>query len=842
MASAIRWRGIFLSLVLLILAMSLSGCLTRVDSEGSQEQRSDVIATLGNAPTETEGRGSELRQTFVSRRAGFNRVELWLRPVGDAAQNQAYVRVELRRNPDDPQPLAQAVFTAAQLRASDTIALSFDPQTDSAATRYELRLLSLSGETQVLGRFEDVYGEGTLALDGRYLLADAAFRLAYDYDLSAVGEDIRQIGANIWLFLPLIATLLLPGWLILEFSRIGKSVDSGEKIALSLGLSLASIPLLLTWTSLIGLRWSRSGTLAAVGFLAAIGVYRLWGKWRGGALRLNADMGQAIRRWVRSSPAISLALWAVFGITLVVRVAMARDLSTPPWVDSVHHALITRLIMENGAFPETYAPYIEVDASGYHPGYHAVQALYLWLSGQQLESGMLFFGQALNALNIFSVYLFTTSLTRNRLAGLLAALMSGLFTPMPAYYTSWGRYTQLTALSILPVALTLCLHSVRSDEGAPSPRLFIQHRWRVWLATGVSLAGLVLTHYRVAAFFACLMLAYALVELVRLLLRRDVSRGEPGRWAGYSLAAGLGVVMLGLWLSAPWLFESLKTLLLPRLSVWRPATPQPFEGVTWEYLNTAWGSYVMALAGAGALWGLLRRPAFPLALALWVGLLFFIANLGVFGLPGSGFVNAISVTISLYLPLSALAGYLVGEVFLLIKRFIPERGQALYRWALATLGLVVCILAARPLMPLLNPVTFLYRPADRLGIAWVAQNIPPEERVLVNPFAWGYGQYAGNDGGYWISASGGHVTFPPPVLYGLSNSPEYIQNINTVSQKVIDLAGDPPGLHALLQGENIRFIYIGGRGGVLSAQVLRDSPLFAPRYARDGVFVFEVLP
>ena len=831
-----------LSIALVIAAMYLSGCLTRVDTEGSQEQRNDVIATLGAAPTGGENQGFELRQTFVSRRARLNRVEVWLRPVGDENQSQGYVSLELRHDPDDPQPLAQAVFTSAQLKASDAVALNFAPQPNSGNMRYELRLRSLGGETQVLGRFEDIYGEGTANLDGAYLLADSAFRLAYDYNLYAFGEDALQILRNAWLIFPLFATLLLPGWLLLEYSQSSASFDKGEKIALSLGLSLASVPLLMTWTSWLGLGWSRAGALAGAGFLTAIGIYRLCQNWRRSERRLGINPRGAISNWLKSGPTINLGLLAVFGATLIVRVAMVRDLSAPPWVDSVHHALITRLIMENGAFPESYAPYIDIQASSYHPGYHAVQGLYLWLSGQDLGTGMLFFGQVLNALNIFAVYLFTTTLTRNRLAGLLAALASGMFTPMPAYYTSWGRYTQLAALSILPVALALFLRSVRAGKERFSPKVFIQNRWRVWLLAGISLAGLALTHYRVAAFFACLVLALALVEALRLLLRRGATRSEIGRRVGYALAAGLGVGLAGLLLSAPWSLESLKTLLLPRFSAWRPTTPQAFEGATWAYLYAAWGNYVMALAGLGWVWGVIRRRLFPLILTLWVAFLFFIANLGMYRLPGSGFVNAISVTISLYLPLAALAGYLLSEVFIFIQKIVLQGWQGLYRWTLAGLGLVACVLAARPLIPLLNPVTFLSRPADRLGIAWVAQNVPPEETVLVNPFAWGYGQYAGNDGGYWISASARRVTFPPPVLYGLSNSPEYIQEVNAVSQKVIDLADDPAALHALLQEQGIRYVYIGGRGGVLSAQALRDSPLFAPRYAREGVFVFEVLP
>ena len=68
---------------------------------------------------------------------------------------------------------------------------------------------------------------------------------------------------------------------------------------------------------------------------------------------------------------------------------------------------------------------------------------------------MLLYGQVLNALMVFPVYLFTTLLVNDRRAGVIAALIAGLITPMPAYYTSWGRYTQLGALAILPAAAAL---------------------------------------------------------------------------------------------------------------------------------------------------------------------------------------------------------------------------------------------------------------------------------------------------------------------------------------------------------------------------------------------------
>ena len=389
----------------------------------------------------------------------------------------------------------------------------------------------------------------------------------------------------------------------------------------------------------------------------------------------------------------------------------------------------------------------------------------------------------------------------------------------------------------------LLLQSVRTanQRGLSISRTFAQY-WKNILLAALAIGGLILTHYRVTAFLACLLLAYGTVRAARWLFlhRSDSLRSiwaDAGRTALILAAAGAAALVL----AAPWLVPSLQSLLLPRLSAWIPPAAEPFSSLTWPYLNTAWGNYAMVLGMLGLLVGIFMRMAFPWVLVLWVGQMILLANLSMFGLPGSGFVNSISVTISLYLPLAASSGFVLAQAVLSLEGDVPIRRRGGFRWLLAGAGLLTAVMAARQLIPLLNPVTFLFREADRPGIEWVAANIPPEETVLVSPFAWGYGQYAGNDGGYWISALSDRRTFPPPVLYGLSNSPEYIQDTNTTSQQIIDSAGDPQALHAILTGQGIRYVFIGGRGGVLSPQLLRESTFFAPRYTRDGVFIFEVL-
>ena len=811
-------------MLLLGVALFCSGCVTLTDTEASQEQRQDVIAVLES--------GQSFHQGLTSRRSGMSQINLWLRTPVDPPAPGSQVEIKLYRVRGEPQLLAKLEIPLEQLPQNEPVSLVLPPMTGSRNGNFEYRVTSDVSGLQVLGRLEDVYAGGEASVDGKFILADAAFQIAYDYGVGAVAEDFLQMLKLSWLVLPLAAILLLPGWILFGLSGKPGRLDWGERIAVYLGLSMAVIPIVMTWTSLLGLRWSRGSIAAALGFLTAAAIYRLWVTRSFNRNSLQVAAAQIRRRIgiiLHSGPSINLGLVAIFLITLFVRVAMVRDLSASPWVDSVHHALTTRLIMEGGIFPQSYAPFLDIEPSGYHPGFHSVLAAFLWLSGMDLVKGMLVFGQVLNALMVFPVYLFATLITRRRLAGLLAAMVAGLLTPMPAYYTSWGRYTQLAGLAILPAALLLVL------------LIFQPGKWKASFLAAVALAGLFLTHYRVAAFLGCLLLAWAFIAGLKLILSKAVSRQKKLSSMRSALLPFMGAFVLAAVLALPVLVPALTGLLVPKLNAWRPATRDQFSGVTWPYVNTAWGSYALVLAGLGFLWSLARRKTYGLTLLLWIAMLFLIANLGTLGLPGSGFVNAISVTISLFLPVAVLAGDMLSELIQAWRSALPWRWRPVFRWALAASALLTAILSARPMLGLLNPVTFLYRTPDRAAIVWMQENIPPGETVLVNPFAWGYGQYAGNDGGYWLSALAGLPTMPPPVLYGLSNSRETIEHINTFSQKVIEHGSDALALHALLSDEGIHYVFIGARGGVISASALRGSPLFAPRYARDGVFVFEVI-
>jgi len=352
-----------------------------------------------------------------------------------------------------------------------------------------------------------------------------------------------------------------------------------------------------------------------------------------------------------------LGLLVVFIAALAVRLIMARDLAGPAWVDSVHHSLITRLVLEHGGFPDNYTPYLDITSTRYHPGFHSVLASFQWLSGVESLMAMLVFGQVLNALSVVAVYLFTKQLTGDSLASLIAALITGFFTPMPAYYTSWGRYTQLAGMLILPAAFVL----VRAVSSAWIRR---DNPWKILLPAAIACAGLFLAHYRVAVFLACLLLADFTVRLLEKTLKvyksfrvsfrlHEIDRNLFREIVGVAVVALTSLIIL-----MPWMPSMLNTMLIP-IAVSGIKTSVPFfNDFAWTFLTSAWGKNSLYLASLGVVWGIVRKPRLVLTLALWIAMLFILANTAALGwFPGV--INNTSVEISLFMPISTLGGIFI---------------------------------------------------------------------------------------------------------------------------------------------------------------------------------------
>jgi len=281
---------------------------------------------------------------------------------------------------------------------------------------------------------------------------------------------LAVVGAGVaWLFGPagrmlVVLPLLLfgPG-LLLEHALLPSAhLPAFARPTVWLGLSLSVVALIYEWATLLGVTLTPLIlALLAVGCGLAV-IRQLWTDDRRPTIddrRVSAGAW-----WSLVGDPWSAALLAILTLTCWTRISEIRDLALPNWVDSVHHALMIRVAAERGQAPLSLRPYLPVDQLPYHWGYHVLVAAAMQLSSLDLPQAMLVTGQALNVLHALAAAGLAAYLWRRPLAGIAAALAVGLLSIFPAYYVSWGRYTQLTGLLLLPPLMIVWLELLKATR------------------------------------------------------------------------------------------------------------------------------------------------------------------------------------------------------------------------------------------------------------------------------------------------------------------------------------------------------------------------------------------
>ncbi|MFQ5593392.1 MAG: hypothetical protein ACE5HA_04520 [Anaerolineae bacterium] len=661
-------------------------------------------------------------------------------------------------------------------------------------------------------------------------------------------------------FISLSVLLLLPGYLALLVAVPAEEwrAEAGGRLApmlqvvLAVGLSVALVPLVLLFTTLVGFSLTPA-RLAGLLTLAAAGV--VWQLWR---LRWHPLAAWRARtNW----PALGLFL-GLLGVTLVVRLVQIRELVVPAWVDGVHHTMMTQLIVEQGRVPADYRPYLEIGPFIYHFGFHALAAGLAWLTGLSATRAVLVMGQVLNALVGVGVYGLTVVLlgagaegpfdgaqdrqrsggaevrrcrgarphssapplphspappllrTSAQIAGLVALGVVGVVSLMPAYYVTWGRYTQLAGLVVLPAGVMLTEWWVEGGR-----------RWALVLG-GVAVAGLGLVHYRVLVFYGAYvaaMLAYRvggrMVEAVRGWRRAEQAVGDSGGGAT-SYVVRVGVLAgLSLLLLSPWIARMVHVL------VTRGAWPglevgADYAGVPYDLLLIPGSLLLVLLSAWGLVLGLWRRQAGILILTLWLLLVVVAAAFGSPALPAS------AVVISLFLPEAVLTGYLVSQA-------LAAGAATHWRLAVAAGLLAMLVWGTAGMKSVINPATVLLTRDDMQAVEWVREHTPPDARILINSRRWQGNIYVGTDAGYWLSVLAKRDTLPPPSLYVLG-TPAQVRRINRVSQMVVAGRVDA----GRLRSAGVTHVFVGAHGGRLDPVLLLSDPEFELLYTNGQAWVF----
>jgi hypothetical protein len=461
-----------------------------------------------------------------------------------------------------------------------------------------------------------------------------------------------------------------------------------------------------------------------------------------------------------------------------------------------------------------------VEQATYHFGFQADVAFFHWLSDLDLPAAMLIIGQLLNGVMALQVFLLARWLGCSRRTGLLAALIVALISTMPAYYVSWGRYTQLAGLAILPAAVVLTTGAVESPSRS----------WHAWALALLAVGGLTLTHYRVLAFYICLMGAYWIVRAFES--KRSALRA--GALFALLFIASMLVLM-------PWLFNVINNLWARALRHSGSSTLDPTWDFSLYYVTAGFDQYILSIAGLGAAVGFWRRKRFPLVILLWLLAVFIVTNPSILNLPGEGLTNNIAMLIAWFMPLSILSAYLFDTVITSWMDALGARWQPVALGIFGGLVMVLTLVGIRRQIAVVNPVGVLFHPSDEEAMVWIEQNTPTDSLFLINATRWYPATYAGSDGGFWISPLTRRRTTVPPVLSGLGD-PDYVVAIQDLAHQAQKDAKNPEALWNLMKKVGADYVYVGARGGPLSTDTFLTSKRFQMVYANSYVSIFETVP
>jgi hypothetical protein len=631
----------------------------------------------------------------------------------------------------------------------------------------------------------------------------------------------------------LLIVLALPGfaWLGLFWDP---DQDLFERLAGAVGISLSLTALVGLATFLIPLRIT---AIALVGFylallpLAAIAVWRWLREGRSGGSPASSEI-DLIPHWnplADRGTRLRVAILLIgFLVLLGLRFYQIRDLALPAWVDSVHHVLIVEMILENGGVPDTFTPYMPVPFY-YHFGFHVVAAAYSALARIEPYLGVLQIGQVLNAAVALSAYRLGKALWSDWRRAALSALLVGFVTQMPAYYVTWGRYTLLTGMVLLPLAIAAALDLVRKG---PSPARFS--------ALCLLTSGLLLAH-----FYAAFLFAIFLFLLGCLVILKEYREGggvggtlyrllHQGNWLPLLGGALFGLGLAGTWVFRAW-YYSQRVVEVGALASSIAAVEEFYFPNYLSYLWRLLGplrNQILTLAALPGLVILIRRAG-TRAFGIWSALL------AIFTLPWGVYMTPFRpdhAAIVLFLPVSM---QLADLTFTFVEwRWEARLGRLkAIAVSIAVAGLVV--LGFWQTRTIVNPGTVLATNADKQAIEWIEGSTPHDARFFINVNHWQYGIYRGSDGGWWILPLSGRQSLLPPALYPMGDA-GYVEQINTLAAAASQAIGCSPEFWEVVESAGLTHIYLKEGQGSVRPEDLLACPRVEQVYSREGVFIYRI--
>ena len=437
-------------------------------------------------------------------------------------------------------------------------------------------------------------------------------------------------------------------------------------------------------------------------------------------------------------------LIALLTVAAVWRFYQIRNLVLPAWVDSVHHTLLVRILLEQKTIPDTWAPYLPETPFYYHFGFHlsaAAVARLFSLDGLELGRAVLLTGQLWQVVLLGGIYALAWSLWGRHEIAVIALLLACFVSQMPAYYTTWGRYTLLAGTALLAFAMAAAI----------SKRTIL---------LALSIVCCALTHY------------YALFLLILFLTTLVIVSSDHRRSTLLGGAVGLGV-------AAFWLVPAFG-LSRQEIGLTIQRTSETITPAYLWYLLGPWrGHLLLAIAVLGAIkividliHGKGVNPRITWSFVFW--------SMLVAGL-------LLPIRIGPFRPDHAAVVLFIPVVMLAAKTLtlLPNRSLT---WLSVGLLVLVGVWQTRDII---NHETVIADQNDILALEWIADNTAADTVFLIDTTPWS-GIWRGFDGGWWITPLTGRRTNPPPAVYGWGDKATSVEITNVARRTYLlpDLDGD----------------------------------------------------
>ena len=624
--------------------------------------------------------------------------------------------------------------------------------------------------------------------------------------------------------------LFLPGLAWLAFFWDPEQ-DTFERLAEALGLSVAMSAVIALIANLLGLRLTPISVVVIYGILAVPAFWALrrwwlernWG--RSNVHRHDGEISDQVDPYEENpyqvqGKLVYLILALVFLVVLVWRFYQIRNVVLPLWVDSVHHVQIVVLFLENGGIPETFEPYMPVPFY-YHFAFHAIAAVFSYISRLSSADAVLYIGQVFNAAIVLAVYRLGKALWGDWRRAVLSALLVAFVTQMPAYYVTWGRYTLLTGMLLLPLIMASALDMV--NKGIKKSRLF---------SFGLLIAGILLTHY----FAAALLVIFLVILGIQVLVGNTRCKTRPlwSTWMPMLVAALLGFVAASPWLYRMWGYAQggvEVVAIQPTLEAINELYFPEYLTYLWRLLGPARNQAMLFAALPGLVIVLFRRRT--RAFGVWtIGLALLSMPIGFYVAP----FRPDHAAIVLFLPTVLL----IAELLVSLIDWTPFEKITTIKIiaALVVFGLLVGwgIYETRSVI---NSTTILATRDDLDALNWIEENTPPESRFGINATHWQYGSFRGVDGGWWITPLTGRMASLPNGLYGMGDD-EFVEQVNLVAGQFSQLTACSPEFWELVQSEGLTHIYISANRGAMQPSQLVDCPGVDLIFQNESVYLYGI--